>query len=83
MRVEGYTDDENRALEILPLHQLRKMPGATVCEGMVVETEKNINPHKIGTELGCIMCGRTFIFNTKKYLKVLDALGIDYSRRLP
>jgi transcription elongation factor Elf1 len=52
------------------------------CDGMVVEADKVLDKQKHMTEFLCLMCGNSFEFSTQKYLRVLDALGVDYSRRV-
>lgn len=52
------------------------------CRGMVIESDKVLSKSSKMTEFTCIMCGNTFEFSTAKYIKVLDAIGVDYQRRL-
>lgn len=52
------------------------------CRGMVIESDKVLDKHSKMTEFVCLMCGNSFEFSTQRYIKLLDALGVDYSRRL-
>jgi RNase P subunit RPR2 len=52
------------------------------CGGFVVEAERSLDRNRPYTEFFCIHCGKRFYFQTKRYLKILDALKIDYSGRL-
>ena len=52
------------------------------CGGMVIEADKFLNKHSKMTEFVCLMCGNSFEFSTQKYVKILDALGVDYSLRV-
>lgn len=70
-------------LSRLPLRDIRKIPEITICEGFVIEADKVLDVNRPATEFVCLHCGRRFYFNTKRYIKVLDALGVDYTSRLP
>ena len=59
------------------------MPDLTICEGFVTEADKNLDINRPLTEFVCMSCGRRFYFDTKKYIKVLKALNIDFSARVP
>lgn len=78
-------DPEGNAAELqqLPLRELRKIPGITICEGFVIEASWTLNVNKPTVELMCVHCGRRTYCETRKYIKLLDALKIDYSGRLP
>lgn len=80
-----YSPDGEDVSEIqkLPIRQLRKIPNITICEGFVIEATWTLNTKKPTVELMCIHCGRRTYYETRKYLRLLDALGIDYSGRLP
>jgi hypothetical protein len=65
------------------LAELRLIEDITICEGFVIEAEWTLNVKKPTVELVCLHCGKRFYYETRKYLTVLDALGIDYSGRLP
>lgn len=48
----------------------------------MVEADKFLDRQSKLTEFVCLMCGYTFEFSTDRYIKVLDALKVDYSQRL-
>ena len=54
-----------------------------VTQTEVIEADKILDVNRPATEFVCLHCGRRFYFNTKRYIKVLDALGVDYTSRLP
>jgi hypothetical protein len=70
-------------MQKLPLRELRKIPDITICEGFVIEAGWTLDVNKPTVELMCVHCGNRFYFETRRYIKVLDALGVDYSGRLP
>lgn len=76
------TGKDVSTLTRLPLRELREISDILVCEGMVIEAEKALTPNRKFTEFTCIICGHNFYFETRKYMKVLKALGIDYSGRV-
>lgn len=52
------------------------------CRGMVIESDVFFDPQSKMTEFECINCGRSFEFATARYVKVLNALDIDYRGRM-
>jgi predicted RNA-binding Zn-ribbon protein involved in translation (DUF1610 family) len=82
-KVYSHDGQDASYLSKLPLPQLREIPDITICEGMVTEAEWTLNTKKPTVEFVCANCGRRFYYETRKYLRVLDALNVDYSGRLP
>lgn len=81
-KVYSLIGEDVKDLSKLPLRELRKMDDIIVCEGMVIESEKTLDPNRRFTEFVCLVCGRRFYFETRRYINVLKALNIDFSGRL-
>jgi hypothetical protein len=82
-RVISKTGEDVSYLSKLPYSELKNRDDIVLCGGMVVEADKVLDTNKAYTEFVCLMCGRGFYFQTRRYLKVLDALKVDYSGRIP